>query len=320
AQRPLLLIHSRAVPQPRGGRVRAAGRRGLSSGEAGGDQGRPGPPGRPRRGHHRAGFSRRHYWAPQEGRFAVGLHSVRGLFAAAAADPREYVDLIDGPAARPWWMGETLRLNLFDTDTALDYRLAPRWTLRLAAPYAVNALRPALLYETRAVTAAVTFYAGLGAELTASSLAPYAVAGARLIDSLLNEYRPPLAGANGGGASVAPAPSGAVNVGRALRMSHVAVLALVDDGQNSPGLLLQQFPVSTGFHVEPEQGLGIGFAHVEAPALKFHAQAVRAVDDRRFPGVAGFDAGQGAVGVLQLAVDLAADRVAGGPLGDELRE
>lgn len=98
-------------------------------------------------------------------------------------------------------MWETLRLNLFDTDTALDYRLAPRWTLRLAAPYAVNALRPALLYETRAVTAAVTFYAGLGAELTASSLAPYAVAGA-----------------NGGGASVAPALSGSVKVGWALRM------------------------------------------------------------------------------------------------------
>lgn len=115
-------------------------------------------------------------------------------------------------------MGETLRLNLFDTDTALDYRLVPRWTLRLAAPYAVNALRPALLYETRAVTAAVTFYAGLGAELTASSLAPYAVAGARLIDSLLIEYRPPLAGANGGGASVAPALSGSVKVGWALRM------------------------------------------------------------------------------------------------------
>src|SRR5690606_40097530 len=111
-----------------------------------------------------------------------------------------------------------LPIYLFDTDTALDYRLAPRWTLRLAAPYAVNALRPALLYETRAVTAAVTFYAGLGAELTASSLAPYAVAGARLIDSLLIEYRPPLAGANGGGASVAPALSGSVKVGWALRM------------------------------------------------------------------------------------------------------
>src|SRR5690606_21856637 len=34
-------------------------------------------------------------WEPAAGRFAIGLHSVPRLFAVAAADPHEYVDVLD---------------------------------------------------------------------------------------------------------------------------------------------------------------------------------------------------------------------------------
>src|SRR5690606_39129609 len=94
---------------------------------------------------------------------------------------------------------------------------------------------------------------------------------------------------------------------------------LVDDGQNLGGFLLQQRPVAPRFHVEPQQRLGVGLAHVEAPVVEGDAEAVDFLHAAP-AAVAGLQPGDGVVGVGQPPVDLAADGVLGRPLRDELRQ
>lgn len=129
-------------------------------------------------------------WEPAAGRFAIGLHSVPRLFAMAAADPHEYVDVLDervlGSLRWRWRLG----LDLYLRETALSYSIAPRWTLQVSAPYSIDAVRSALVYEQRSLSAAVTLFAGYGMEWSAGGVAPYVLAGVSIVDSVVVKYRP----------------------------------------------------------------------------------------------------------------------------------
>jgi len=49
---------------------------------------------------------------------------------------------------------------------------------------------------------------------------------------------------------------------------------LIKKSQNIRGFFLHQFNVTSGLHVQPHEGLGVGFAQVQAPLRKVEAEAV----------------------------------------------
>ncbi|HLS91480.1 MAG TPA: hypothetical protein VK101_09540, partial [Limnochordia bacterium] len=58
------------------------------------------------------------------------------------------------------------------------------------APYSIDAVRSALVYERRSLSAAVTFFAGYGMEWSAGGVAPYVLAGVSIADRIVVRYRP----------------------------------------------------------------------------------------------------------------------------------
>lgn len=133
-------------------------------------------------------------WAPDEGRFAIGIHSVAPLFHAASHDPYEYHDDVDAlPPGALAGIGR-VSIKFFTGEAAVSYRLTPGWSLRVGAPYPVKAVRSALIFERPSVSASLTYYAGWGAELSREGYAHYPVVGVRIVDQVVLELRPPLAG------------------------------------------------------------------------------------------------------------------------------
>ena len=60
-------------------------------------------------------------------------------------------------------------------------------------------------------------------------------------------------------------------------LAHPDLQTGVDEGQQLGGLCFQQFPVGAAFHVEAQQGLGVGHAQVEAPVTELQIDAVDGV-------------------------------------------
>ncbi len=129
-------------------------------------------------------------WEPAAGRFAIGLHSVPRLFAVAAADPHEYVDVLDervlGSLRWRWRLG----LDLYLRETALSYSIAPRWTLQVSAPYSIDTVRSALVYEQRSLERRGDAFCRVRHGVERGGVAPYVLAGVSIVDSIVVKYRP----------------------------------------------------------------------------------------------------------------------------------
>lgn len=81
-------------------------------------------------------------WAPEEGRFAIALHSVADLFQAADRDPWEYVDVFDEVPSWRYRSAGDFYLDLFARGIALEYRFASKLGFRLSTQSGAGAPRP----------------------------------------------------------------------------------------------------------------------------------------------------------------------------------
>lgn len=129
-------------------------------------------------------------WRPEEGRFALGMHSVPRLLEEAASDPYEYVDLQPTVVTSRHLRTRDVALNLFPDGTTLAIALSPRTTIRVGASFRGEPLMPTLVYQAPVFSQSVMLYAGLGLSPEESLGLRMAVAGVEVLGRILLEYRP----------------------------------------------------------------------------------------------------------------------------------
>lgn len=130
-------------------------------------------------------------WAPDRGRFAIGMLSVPRLLAEAAGDPFEYVE----PPPERIPLRHVLRrradLTVFQNKAAVHVALQGRLQLRVGVTFAGDVRPPALLYEAPTPINAVKFRVGVAPTDWRLSGIRASHAGVAVFDRLLLEYEPP---------------------------------------------------------------------------------------------------------------------------------
>lgn len=130
-------------------------------------------------------------WAPQEGRFAIGMHSVPRLLVEASADQFEYTEPIPDTLTVRHRLRRQADLTVFHNKAAVHVGLANRLHLRLGITYAGDVRPPTILYAVPTMFNALRLRFGIAPTDWRFARARLSVAGVQLFNRVLLEYEPP---------------------------------------------------------------------------------------------------------------------------------
>jgi LmbE family N-acetylglucosaminyl deacetylase len=128
------------------------------------------------------------YWAPEEERFSVGIHSVPRLFAGAFSDPYEYMDLIPDRLSGFDLRKYDLSMDITWMGLAVNYGYDANWVVRVSASrpgYLVSTL----IFQSRVYSPGIRGYAGVGVNFPAINRRVNFLAGLEIIRQLILEYQ-----------------------------------------------------------------------------------------------------------------------------------
>lgn len=130
-------------------------------------------------------------WAPEEGRFAIGMHSVPGLITGAAEDPFEYVQTPSNSFRARELSAPRHAVYVFPDEIGGQWQLTR--SLFVDAGWHYNSgqlVGPTITYEGATFISAAKWRLGVSPSFRPSMTVDVTRAGLRLFNHFLIEYRP----------------------------------------------------------------------------------------------------------------------------------
>lgn len=127
-------------------------------------------------------------WAPHEGRFAIGMHSVPRLLREASHDAFEYMVPASEVSGLRYRLRRHTDITLFQNKAAMHVALTERLQLRLGVTFAGDIRPPTVLYELPTMINAVALRVGVSPTDWRFARARVSVAGVHLFNRVLLEY------------------------------------------------------------------------------------------------------------------------------------